>query len=79
MATSFRGSKHCTPGALVRIEYGTTNQETTQGLSIRCVTLDRRGTVSETAYGKAGDASPGWWVRERAGEVANRPVRLAVR
>ena len=50
MATSFRGSKHCTPGALVRIEYGTTNQETTQGLSIRCVTLDRRGTVSETAY-----------------------------
>jgi hypothetical protein len=41
MATSFRGSKHCTPGALVRIEYGTTNEETTQGLSIRCVTRTR--------------------------------------
>jgi hypothetical protein len=41
MATSFRGSKHCTPGALVRIEYATTNEETTQGLSIRCVTRTR--------------------------------------
>ena len=69
MATGFPGTQYCTPGALVRVEYGTTNQETTKGRSVRCVTLDRRGTVSETTYGKADDVSPGWWVRERAGET----------
>ena len=69
MTTGFPGSQHCIAGALVRIEYGTTNQATAKGLSVRCVTLDRRGTVSETTYGKADDLSPGWWVRERAGEA----------
>jgi hypothetical protein len=68
MATSFRGSKHCTPGALVRIEYGTTNQETTKGL--HPVRHARPPWHRERdRYGKAGDVSPGWWVRERAGEA----------
>ena len=69
MNAGFPGATYCTPGALVRLEYGTTNISTAKGRSIRCVTLDRRGTVSQTAYGAADDVSPGWWVRERHGEA----------
>ena len=69
MNQSILGAKYCLVNRLVRVDYRTTNLTTSKGRALRTVTLDRRGTASETAFGAADDVRPGWWVRERDGDA----------
>ena len=76
MSLSCPGAKHIKINALVRLEYRTTNQQTTKGRNIRCVTVEKQGCVNETVYGKRDDLRRGWWVQERDGRAVERKFFL---
>ena len=60
MNQSILGAKYCLVNRLVRVDYRTTNLTTSKGRALRTVTLDRRGTASETAFGATDDVRPFW-------------------
>ena len=53
------------PGAILRVAYGTTQRMSTSGRDgLRTVLIVRSGFAHETEYGKAEDTRPGWWLKQ---------------
>ena len=57
------------PGAILRVAYGTTQRMSTSGRDgLRTVLILRSGFAHETEYGKAEDTRPGWWLKQGSAE-----------
>ena len=57
------------PGAILRVAYGTTQRTSSSGRdSLRTVLILRSGFAHETEYGKDADMRPGWWLKQGSAE-----------